>query len=64
MSYGYFYTKYEGAANGLEANTDAVFAGGIKAVEKDLAANGYDKSYAQSFTDDYNAEKKHAKTAF
>lgn len=58
ISYGYFYNKYVGAANGLEANTDAVFAGVIKAVEKDLVAGGYDKSYAQSLVDDYNAKKK------
>jgi len=58
VSYGYFYNKYSGAASGLEARTDAVFSGVIKAVEKDLVANGYDKSYAQSFIDDYNAKKK------
>ena len=58
ISYGYFYNKYVGAANGLEARTDAVFAGVIKAVEKDLVANGYDKSYAQNLVDDYNAKKK------
>lgn len=58
ISYGYFYNKYVGAANGLEARTDAVFAGVIKGVEKDLVANGYDKSYAQNLIDDYNAKKK------
>jgi len=58
VSYGYFYNKYMGAASGLEARTDAVFAGVINAVEKDLVANGYDKSYAQSFVEDYNAKKK------
>jgi len=58
ISYGYFYNKYVGAANGLEARTDAVFAGVIKAVEKDLVANGYDKSYSKNLVDDYNAKKK------
>lgn len=58
VSYGYFYNKYVGAANGLEARTDAVFAGVISAVEKDLVANGYDKSYAKSLIEDYNAKKK------
>ncbi len=61
ISYGYFYNKYVGAANGLEARTDAVFAGVIKAVEKDLVANGYDKSYAQNLVDDYDAKKKERK---
>lgn len=58
ISYGYFYNKYVGAANGLEARTDAVFAGVIKGVEKDLVANGYDKSYSKNLVDDYNAKKK------
>ena len=58
VSYGYFYNKYVGAASGLEARTDAVFAGVIKAVERDLEASGYDKSYAQSLIDDYDAKKK------
>jgi len=58
ISYAYFYNKYVGAAEGLEANTDAVFKGVIKAVEKDLVTNGYDKSYAQNLVDEYNAAKK------
>ncbi|MBO0589161.1 hypothetical protein [Sporosarcina sp. E16_8] len=58
ISYGYFYNKYVDAASGLEARTDTVFAGVIKAVEKDLVANGYDKSYSKNVTDDYNAKKK------
>lgn len=58
ISYGYFYNKYVGAANGLEARTDAVFAGVIKAVERDLVASGYDKSYSKNLVDDYNAKKK------
>ncbi|MFC5589120.1 hypothetical protein ACFPRA_09490 [Sporosarcina soli] len=58
ISYGYFYNKYVDAANGLEAQTDAAFNSVIKAVEKDLVANGYGKSYAQSFIDEYNVKKK------
>ncbi|WP_252501988.1 hypothetical protein [Sporosarcina sp. Marseille-Q4943] len=58
ISYGYFYNKYMSAANNLEANTDAAFYGVIKAVEAELAANGYNKSYAQSFIDEYEATKK------
>jgi len=58
IDFGYFYNKYMGAANGLEARTDAVFAGVIKATEKDLVANGYDKAYVQSMVDDYDAKKK------
>ena len=58
ISYGYFYNKYVSAANGLEARTDSVFAGVIKAVEKDLVVNGYDKSSSKNLVDDYNAAKK------
>jgi len=58
VDFGYFYNKYMSAANGLEANTDTIFNAVIGAVEKDLAANGYDKSYAQSFRDEYETTKK------
>lgn len=58
VNFGYFYNKYMTAANGLENNTDTIFNAVILAVEKDLIANGYDKSYAQSFRDEYEATKK------
>ncbi|MDI2587678.1 hypothetical protein OR571_11275 [Psychrobacillus sp. NEAU-3TGS] len=58
VDFGYFYSKYTAAAGDLEASTDTVFHAVIGAVEKDLAANGYDKSYAQSFKDEYEATKK------
>ncbi|MFJ5768851.1 hypothetical protein [Psychrobacillus sp. NPDC093180] len=58
VDFGYFYNKYMAAANNLEASTDTVFHAVIGAVEKDLTANGYDKSYAQSFKDEYEATKK------
>lgn len=58
ISYGYFFNKYMGAANTLEANTDAVFYGVIQAVETELAANGYSKTHAKSFVEHYEATKK------
>ena len=58
IEYGYFYNKYMSAANNLEANTDAAFQGVIKAVEAELVANGFNKSYAKSFVDEYEATKK------
>ncbi|MGN7385531.1 hypothetical protein [Sporosarcina sp. SAFN-015] len=58
ISYGYFYNKYMGAATSLEASTDSVFHGVVKAVEAELEANGYSKSYAQTFVDQYEATKK------
>ncbi|EMR07925.1 hypothetical protein C772_00254 [Bhargavaea cecembensis DSE10] len=58
INYAYFYQKYMGAANSLESQTDAVFNQLISEVENDLQRNGYSKSYAQSFRDQYNAEKE------
>ncbi|WP_432363789.1 hypothetical protein [Sporosarcina sp. UB5] len=58
IDFGYFYNKYMGAATNLEANTDAAFYSVMKAVETELEANGYNKSYAQSFIDEYEATKK------
>ncbi|KXH86880.1 hypothetical protein [Sporosarcina sp. HYO08] len=58
VDYGYFYNKYAGAANALEANTDAAFHTVLNAVENDLVKHGYDKSYAQSFKSEYEATKK------
>ena len=42
----------------VKHQTDSVFNGVLGAVKQDLAANGYNESYAQSFVDDYNAAKK------
>lgn len=61
IDYGYFYNKYMSAATELEGRTDNVFNGVLKAVEKDLEKNGFDKSYANSFVEEYNASKKNRK---
>ncbi|MDW0116317.1 hypothetical protein QTL97_05180 [Sporosarcina thermotolerans] len=58
IDYGYFYNKYMSAATELEGRTDSVFNGVLKAIEKDLEKNGYDKSYAKSFKNEYDAQKK------
>jgi len=58
ISVGYFYNKYMGAANSLEASTDAAFNSLMTLVENDLASNGYDKSHAQSLRNDYEAMKE------
>lgn len=58
ISYGYFYKKYMGAANGIESATDSTVNVVVGLVEKDLQKNGFDKSYAQSFKEDYNAMKE------
>jgi len=63
ISVGYFYSKYVGAANSLEASTDATFNTLISVIEQDLVANGYDKSYAQSFRDEYEAAKEARRNA-
>lgn len=58
ISIGYFYNKYMGAAESLEASTDAAFNSILSIIERDLAANGFDKSHAQSLRDDYEAMKQ------
>ena len=58
VNYAYFYSKYMSAAEGLEAQTDAVFNGVVNSLEKDLQANGYDKTYSKSVKDEYAAQKK------
>lgn len=58
ISYGYFYKKYMGAAKGIESATDSTVNVVVGLVEKDLQKNGFDKSYAQSFTEEYNAMKE------
>lgn len=58
IKYGYFYRKYMGAATAMEKSTDATVKTVVGLVEKDLQANGFDKSYAQTFMEDYKATKK------
>ena len=58
ISYGYFYRKYMGAATAIESATDKTVNVAIGLVEKDLQANGFDKSYAQTFAEDYKTTKK------
>lgn len=58
IKYGYFYRKYMGAATAIESSTDATVKTVVGLVEKDLQANGFDKSYAQTFMEDYKATKK------
>lgn len=55
---GYFYNKYMGAADGLEARTDAAFNMLMTIIENELEENGYSKAHAQSLRDDYNAAKE------
>ncbi|WP_052245882.1 hypothetical protein [Sporosarcina sp. ZBG7A] len=62
VSYGYFYNKYMGAAKSMEAQTDGAFNSVMNALENELKANGYDKSYAKSFRTDYEARKKSLQT--
>lgn len=58
ISYSYFYQKYVGAAESLEASTDAVFESVMGMIEQDLEENGYSGSYADSFREEYNATKE------
>ena len=58
INVGYFYNKYMAAAKDLEGNTDKVFDAVLNAVEKDLAANGFDKTEAKGMEEEYEAKKK------
>ncbi|WP_075617243.1 hypothetical protein [Paenisporosarcina indica] len=58
INYAYFYSKYTSAAAELEARTDKVFYQVLAVVEKELVANGYGKTHAQSFVTKYEAEKE------
>ncbi|MFG6179645.1 hypothetical protein ACGTN6_20645, partial [Halomonas sp. THAF12] len=44
VSYGYFYTKYQSAANRLEESTDVVFNQLYDSLKKELQANGHPKN--------------------
>lgn len=58
ISFGYFYNKYMAAASNMEASTDAAFENLMAVVEKDLENSGYNKSYAESFRNEYEASKE------
>jgi len=51
------YNKYSGAANGLEAKTDASFNSVLNAMEADLAQNGYSTESIKGISENYNAAK-------
>ncbi|PID05909.1 MULTISPECIES: hypothetical protein [unclassified Sporosarcina] len=57
VDYGYFYNKYMSSIAGLEAQTDAEFNGIMSSLERDLQANGHNKSSSQSMRDEYEAQK-------
>ncbi|EPD52237.1 hypothetical protein HMPREF1210_01590 [Paenisporosarcina sp. HGH0030] len=63
INYAYFYNKYTSAASELEGRTDKVFYSAISVIEKELVANGYGKSHAQSLINDYEAEKEARRSA-
>lgn len=63
ISYFYFYSKYNGAAKKLEANTDASFNYIYGALVKDLENSGYSASAAQPLKDQYMSLKKERRSA-
>lgn len=58
IDYGYFYNKYTSAASELEGRTDTVFYQMVGVVEKELEKNGFSKSHAKSFIQEYEAAKE------
>jgi len=63
VNYAYFYNKYTAAAAELEGRTDKVFKQVVGIIEKELVTNGYSKSHAQTFVDEYEAAKEARKSA-
>ena len=63
VNYAYFYNKYSSAASELEGRTDKVFYQLISVIEKELEANGYGKSHAQSLVSEYEAQKEARRNA-
>ncbi|MCZ8536650.1 hypothetical protein M9R32_05565 [Paenisporosarcina quisquiliarum] len=63
VNYAYFYNKYTSAASELESRTDKVFYSVISVIEKELVANGYGKTHAQSLINEYEAEKEARRNA-
>ena len=63
ISAGYFYTKYMGSSDSLESSTDGAFENLMKVLEADLVANGFKKSEAQSFRDEYNQTKEELRSS-
>ncbi|GAA0315712.1 hypothetical protein GCM10008967_02830 [Bacillus carboniphilus] len=58
VSFGYFYQKYKGAADELEANTDATFNIIIGALNDELEKNGFTTKESKEFRDYYEAQKE------
>lgn len=58
ISFGYFYNKYMGAADALEASTDAAFNSIITIIESELEQNGYSRTHVSTLREEYNAMKE------
>ena len=54
----YFYQKYTGAANRVEAKTDAAFNTVYNTLESELKSNNYSPSHAKAFKTSYENAKK------
>ncbi|WP_309089175.1 hypothetical protein [Domibacillus sp.] len=54
----YFYQKYNGAASGVEAKTDAAFDSLYKSMTSELKANGLSTSAADEYKAQYEATKE------
>ncbi|RDI39984.1 hypothetical protein [Falsibacillus pallidus] len=63
ISFGYFYSKYNGAAADLEAKTDEVFNVVYGALKNDLKKHGYSTSHAKEFKEQYENEKSFRRSA-
>lgn len=58
VSYSYFFSKYNSAANRLEESTDQAFATIHKQMKNQLQSQGYSSQPAQEMKSDYEQTKK------
>ncbi|QPC47571.1 hypothetical protein [Mangrovibacillus cuniculi] len=63
ISYSYFYSKYKGAADNLEANTDSAFQVIYGALQSELKQYGFSPSHAEEFKEQYETAKSARQSA-
>lgn len=63
VSFGYFYSKYNGAGKSLEQKTDEAFYIAYNALQNELKKHGFSATHANEFKEAYDSEKSKRRTA-
>ncbi|NUJ69838.1 hypothetical protein HUS64_21345, partial [Pseudoalteromonas sp. 2102] len=63
VSFNYFFSKYNTAAQELEAKTDAAFNVIYNALENELKKNGFSPNHAKEFRETYEQQKSAQRNA-